>query len=229
MLGFAEPDPNSKIYCVFSPAKAGLRSDQRAPSSAPFKGNAVLKYGPTEILPPIGANWKTLRVSAVPVAKPAALTGAESRGSRPSKKFAGERQTVCWRGVDFELLVPREIGVWAGRPLAALPGPYVCDRLEAAERRWPGPTLRDDANPYRHRAALSRRPSTATATSTLPGSHLRTVRSERAARRVGSGHSSSDVSLAALGRTRRFDSGRCEVRKPPVGWGFCSRCNIHSL
>ena len=79
--------------------------------------------------------------------------------------------------------------------------------------------LRDDANPYRHRAALSRRPSTATATSTLQGSHLRTVRSERAARRVGSGHSSSDVSLAALGRTRRFDGGHCEVRKPPVGWG----------
>ena len=79
MLGFAEPDPNSKIYCAFSPAKAGLRSDQRAPSSAPFKGNAVLEYGPTEILPPIGANWKTLRVSADPVAKPAALTRAESR------------------------------------------------------------------------------------------------------------------------------------------------------
>jgi hypothetical protein len=79
VLGFAEPDPNSKIYCAFSPAKAGLRSDQRAPSSAPFKGNAVLEYGPTEILPPIGANWKTLRVSADPVAKPAALTRAESR------------------------------------------------------------------------------------------------------------------------------------------------------
>jgi hypothetical protein len=100
VLGFAEPDPNSKIYCAFSPAKAGLRSDQRAPSSAPFKGNAVLEYGPTEILPPIGANWKTLRVSADPVAKPAALTRAESRGSRPSKTFAGERQTVCWREMD---------------------------------------------------------------------------------------------------------------------------------
>jgi len=100
VLGFAEPDPISKIYCAFSPAKAGLRSDQRAPSSAPFKGNAVLEYGPTEILPPTGANWKTLRVSADPVAKPAALTRAESRGSRPSKTFAGERQTVCWREMD---------------------------------------------------------------------------------------------------------------------------------
>jgi hypothetical protein len=64
VLGFAASDPNSKIYCAFSPATAGLRSDQRAPSSAPFKDNAVLEYGPTEILPPIGANWKTLRVSA---------------------------------------------------------------------------------------------------------------------------------------------------------------------
>ena len=100
MLGFAEPDPSSKIYCAFSPAKAGLRSDQRAPSSAPFKGNAVLEYGPTEILPPIGANWKTLRVSADPVAKPAALTRAESRGSRPSKADAGERQTLRWREMD---------------------------------------------------------------------------------------------------------------------------------
>jgi len=100
VLGFAEPDPNSKIYCAFSPAKAGLRSDQRAPSSAPFKGNAVLEYGPTEILPPIGANWKTLRVSADPVAKPAALTRAESRGSRPSKADAGERQTLRWREMD---------------------------------------------------------------------------------------------------------------------------------
>ena len=42
----------------------------------------------------------TLRVSADPVAKPAAHTRAESRGSRPSKADAGERRTVCWREVD---------------------------------------------------------------------------------------------------------------------------------
>ena len=42
----------------------------------------------------------TLRVSADPVAKPAAHTRAESRGSRPSKADAGERRTVCWREMD---------------------------------------------------------------------------------------------------------------------------------
>src|ERR1700730_11103233 len=42
----------------------------------------------------------TLRVSADPVAKPAADTRAESRGSRPSKADAGERRTVCWREMD---------------------------------------------------------------------------------------------------------------------------------
>jgi hypothetical protein len=115
VLGFAEPDPNSKIYCAFSPAKAGLRSDQRAPSSAPFKGNAVLEYGPTEILPPIGANWKTLRVSADPVVKPAALTRAESRGSRRSAVAAGERRTVRWREMDsnFRFRAIADGGPWS--------------------------------------------------------------------------------------------------------------------
>src|SRR5260370_29143219 len=40
------------------------------------------------------------RVSADPVAKPAAQTRAEKRGSRPSKAAAGERLTVCWREMD---------------------------------------------------------------------------------------------------------------------------------
>jgi hypothetical protein len=42
----------------------------------------------------------TLRVSADPVAKAAAHTRAESRGSRPSKPDARERQTLRWRGMD---------------------------------------------------------------------------------------------------------------------------------
>ena len=42
----------------------------------------------------------TLRVSADPIAKPAADTRAESRGSRPPKADAGERRTVCWRETD---------------------------------------------------------------------------------------------------------------------------------
>ena len=42
----------------------------------------------------------TMRVSADPVAKPAAHTRAGSRGSRRSKADAGERRTVCWREMD---------------------------------------------------------------------------------------------------------------------------------
>ena len=40
---------------------------------------AVLEFGPTEILPPIGAISKNPSVSADPIAKPAAQTRAESR------------------------------------------------------------------------------------------------------------------------------------------------------
>ena len=48
----------------------------------------------------------TLRVSADPLAKPAAHTRAESRGSRPTTAAAGERRTVCWREVDSNLRFP---------------------------------------------------------------------------------------------------------------------------
>src|SRR6266446_9448842 len=67
---------------------------------SPPSGTAVLEYGPAEILPPVGAKWKALRVSADPVAKPAAHTRAESRGTGPSKADAAERQTLCWRKPD---------------------------------------------------------------------------------------------------------------------------------
>src|SRR5262249_61121224 len=42
----------------------------------------------------------TWSVSADPVAKPAAHTRAESRGSGPSKVDTAERQTLCWRRGD---------------------------------------------------------------------------------------------------------------------------------
>src|SRR5258708_35250634 len=42
----------------------------------------------------------TRSVSADPVAKPAAHTRAESRGSGPSKVDAAERQTLRWREPD---------------------------------------------------------------------------------------------------------------------------------
>ena len=52
-----------------------------------ISGTAVLEYGATEILPPVGAILKLLRVSADPVAKPAAHTCAESRGLDPRKQL----------------------------------------------------------------------------------------------------------------------------------------------
>src|SRR6266404_8876225 len=48
----------------------------------------------------------TLRVSADPVAKPAARSRAESRGSRPSKAAPGERRTLRWREMDSNFRFP---------------------------------------------------------------------------------------------------------------------------
>src|SRR5208282_1551841 len=45
----------------------------------------------------------TLCVSADPLAKPAAHTRAESRGSRPTKADSGERRTLRWRELDSNL------------------------------------------------------------------------------------------------------------------------------
>src|SRR6266446_1956388 len=63
-------------------------------------GTAVLEYGPTEILPQVGALSKHASVSADPGAKPAAHSRAESRGSRPPKAAPGERRTLRWREMD---------------------------------------------------------------------------------------------------------------------------------
>src|ERR1700730_12714379 len=82
------------------PLKARRRWDRRRILADHISGTAVLEYGPTEILPQVGANWKALRVSADRVAKPAAHTRAESRGSRPSTADAAERLTLCWREQD---------------------------------------------------------------------------------------------------------------------------------
>jgi len=46
----------------------------------------------------LARSCNTLRVSADPIAKPAAHSRAESRGSRPSKAAPGERRTLRWRG-----------------------------------------------------------------------------------------------------------------------------------
>ena len=60
------------------PEKTQLGRDRRGIFVDHLIGTAVLEYGPTEILPPVGAQWKAWRVSADPVAKPAAQTHAES-------------------------------------------------------------------------------------------------------------------------------------------------------
>src|ERR1700738_2169458 len=88
------------MYRTLNPEKARLRWDQLGILAAHISGTPVLEYGPAEILPPVGAKWKALRVSADPVAKPGAHTRAESRGSRPSKADTGERQTLRWREMD---------------------------------------------------------------------------------------------------------------------------------
>jgi len=110
-----EPDPNSKTDPTLNPVKARLCWDRRGILADPISGTAVLEYGPTEILPPVGAKWKPLHVSADRVAKPAAHTRAESRRCRPSNADAAERLTLRWREMDsnsslegdgFELSVP---------------------------------------------------------------------------------------------------------------------------
>src|SRR5260370_41121793 len=76
---------------------------------------AVLEFGPTETLPPVGAISKHPGVSADAIAKPSAQTRAESRVLDLRKRLRKERQTVCWREMDSNhrypqiSLVPRSI------------------------------------------------------------------------------------------------------------------------
>jgi hypothetical protein len=76
-----EPDPNSKIYRMIKPGRPDLVGTSVGVLADSVSGLSVLEYGPTEILPPVGANRKALRISADPVAEPAAHTRAKSRGS----------------------------------------------------------------------------------------------------------------------------------------------------
>jgi hypothetical protein len=66
----------------------------------------------------LARSCNTLRVSADPVAKPAAHSRAESRGSRPSKAAPGERLTLRWREEDSNSrsLPPRRERLWAATP-----------------------------------------------------------------------------------------------------------------
>ena len=95
-----EPDPVLKIYRTLSPENARVRWGPGGILADTIILTAVLEFGPTEILPPVGAISKHPGVSADPAVKPAAHTRAESRGSRPSKADAGEKRTVRWREMD---------------------------------------------------------------------------------------------------------------------------------
>jgi hypothetical protein len=61
----------------------------------------------------LAQNPSTRRVSADPLAQPAAHSRAEGRGFRPTKASASERRTLCWREVDSN---PRSLSR-KGRPL----------------------------------------------------------------------------------------------------------------
>jgi hypothetical protein len=85
-------------------------------------------------LPPVGAQWKAWRVSADPVAKPAAQTRAKKRGSRPIESGCGRETDCLLEGDGFELPVPRKLGLRRGRRLAlhlgSLNAPAARPRLE---------------------------------------------------------------------------------------------------
>jgi hypothetical protein len=49
-----EPDTNSTIYFTLSP-EPRVRWDRRGILADHISNHAVLEYGPTEILPPVGA------------------------------------------------------------------------------------------------------------------------------------------------------------------------------
>src|SRR6202030_361337 len=77
VLGFAGAQSGFKDlpYVKLGPTSLGPAWQSRHHISL----TAVLEFGPTEILPPIGAISKNPSVSADPIAKPAAQTRAESR------------------------------------------------------------------------------------------------------------------------------------------------------
>jgi hypothetical protein len=100
-----KPDPNSKVYRTLNPEKARRRWDRL--------GNSGTGIWPGKMLPSVGAKWNALRVAADPVAKPAAHTRAESRGSRPSKEECGRETDSPLEGaVSSELVSDCQIPSW---------------------------------------------------------------------------------------------------------------------
>src|SRR5438132_4527483 len=77
-----------------------LHWDRRGILADPISGTAVLEYGATEILPPVGAILKHPACLCRPGRQATAHSRAESRSSRPSKAARGERLTLRWREPD---------------------------------------------------------------------------------------------------------------------------------
>jgi hypothetical protein len=77
-----------------------LYRDRRGILADPISGTAVLEYGATEILPPVGAILKHPARLCRPGRQATPHSRAESRGSRHSKAARGERQTLRWREQD---------------------------------------------------------------------------------------------------------------------------------
>src|SRR4029077_5466745 len=100
-----EPGPSAAIHRTIKSANAptlwgrGLLAD-------PISGHAVLEYGATEILPPVGAILKHPARLCRPGRQATPHSRAESRGSRHSKAARGERQTLRWREMDSNFRFP---------------------------------------------------------------------------------------------------------------------------
>ena len=91
-----EPDPNSKTDPTLNPVKARLCWDRRGILADPISGTAVLEYGPTEILPPVGA------ISTYP-ARLCRPGGQASRAHPRGKPGFSTFESGCGRETDSPL------------------------------------------------------------------------------------------------------------------------------
>jgi hypothetical protein len=81
---------------LLKPGEGSDFASHRGIPTDPVSGTAVLEYSPTEILLPVAAVSKQPARLCRPVAKPAAHTRAESRGSPRSKADAGAKVKDRW-------------------------------------------------------------------------------------------------------------------------------------
>src|SRR5271165_7696035 len=133
-----EPDTNSKdLPHGQARRRLRLRWDQRGILADPVSGIAVLEYGPTEILPPVGAaSTRPARLCrparqascAHPRGKPGFLTYENGFGRETDSPLEG-------RG--FEPLVPRQKGRRLSRPPRSTSGPFSSARKAIPAREAP--------------------------------------------------------------------------------------------